>query len=277
MLFAAPLTSRMLSNPQHGWTKQATRPAREIIACANGLLHLPTRRLLPHTPSFFTLNALDYAYDPGAPAPHKWLTFLEQVWPDDPEAIETLRRTVGYLLTADTSQQKAFLIVGPRRSGKGTIGRALARLVGPHNYAAPTLSSLGERFGLSPLIGKNLAIISDARISGHSDQQVIVERLLSITGEDGQTIDRNRPERSTAAHDRARATCWPSTNWPVARAWRRQRRQTGGLPLRQLRRRSGDQRRCARMVPLRLRSAAGRRPLGRQFLRRPPPVWAKGR
>jgi putative DNA primase/helicase len=64
------------------------------------------------------------------------------------------------------------------------------RLVGPHNYAAPTLASLGERFGLAPLIGKSLAIISDARLSGRADQQVIVERLLSITGEDGQTIDR---------------------------------------------------------------------------------------
>ena len=31
----------------------------------------------------------------------------------------------GYCLTTDTSQQKAFLIVGPKRSGKGTIGRVL--------------------------------------------------------------------------------------------------------------------------------------------------------
>jgi putative DNA primase/helicase len=65
-----------------------------------------------------------------------------------------------------------------------------ARLVGLHNFAAPTLASLSERFGMAPLIGKSLAIISDARLSGRADQQVIVERLLSITGEDGQTIDR---------------------------------------------------------------------------------------
>jgi putative DNA primase/helicase len=75
-------------------------------------------------------------------------------------------------------------------SAKGTIGRVLTRLVGTHNYAAPTLASLGERFGLAPLIGRTLAIISDGRLSGRADQQAIVERLLSITGEDGQTIDR---------------------------------------------------------------------------------------
>jgi putative DNA primase/helicase len=165
-------------------------PARHIVACANGLLHLPTLRLLPHTNSFFNLNALDYAYERDAPPPRQWLDFLDQAWPDDPESIATLQQIFGYLLTSDTSQQKSFLIVGPKRSGKGTIGRVLARLVGPHNYAAPTLASLGERFGLAPLIGKSFAIISDARLSGRADQQVIVERLLSITGEDGQTIDR---------------------------------------------------------------------------------------
>jgi putative DNA primase/helicase len=164
--------------------------AHEILACANGLLHLPTLRLLSHTPSFFNLNALDYAYEGNAPPPRQWLAFLNQIWPEDPEAIATLQQIFGYLLTSETSQQKAVLMVGPKRSGKGTIARILSRLIGPHNFAAPTLASLGERFGLASLIGKSLAIISDARLSGRADQQVIVERLLSITGEDGQTIDR---------------------------------------------------------------------------------------
>jgi putative DNA primase/helicase len=39
-------------------------PATEIIACKNGLLYLPRLALLPHTPNFFTHNALDYAFDP---------------------------------------------------------------------------------------------------------------------------------------------------------------------------------------------------------------------
>jgi putative DNA primase/helicase len=173
------------------WLDGADRPpAHEIVACANGLLHLPTLRLLPHTPSFFNLNALDYAYERDAPEPRQWLAFLDQVWPDDPESIATLQQAFGYLLTSDTTQQKAFLIVGPKRSGKGTIGRVLARLVGLDNCVSPTLASLGDRFGLAPLVGKSLAVVSDARLSGRSDQQIIVERILSITGEDAATIDR---------------------------------------------------------------------------------------
>ena len=53
----------------------------------------------------------------------------------------------------------------------------------------PTLASLGTNFGLSPLLGKPLAIISDARL-GDTPTHTVVERLLSITGEDMLTVDR---------------------------------------------------------------------------------------
>ena len=173
------------------WLDGVEGPAADtIVACTNGLLHLPTLRLLPHTPSFFTHNALDFAYDPGAPEPSQWLDFLGQLWPGDPKSIATLQEIFGYCLTPDTRQQKAFLLVGPKRCGKGTIGRVLTRLIGAQNCVAPTLAGLGTNFGLAPLIGKRLAIISDARLSGRADQHAIAERLLSITGEDALTIDR---------------------------------------------------------------------------------------
>src|SRR5262249_49916718 len=153
-------------------------------------LHVPTRKLLPHTPDFFTLYALPYAFDANTPPPREWLRFLESIWENDGEAIATLQEIVGYLLTSDTRQQKIFLIVGPTRSGKGTIARVLTGLLGSKNVVAPTLASMATNFGLSPLIGKQLAIISDARLGARSDQQLIVERLLSISGEDSLTIDR---------------------------------------------------------------------------------------
>ena len=76
------------------------------------------------------------------------------------------------------------------RSGKGTIARVLTRMLGQANVSAPTLASLGQNFGLAPLIGKQLAIIADARLGGRTDQHGIAERLLSISGEDYLTVDR---------------------------------------------------------------------------------------
>ena len=172
------------------WFSDAPVPAIEVMSCTNGLVHLPTRRLLSHTPRFINTYALDYPYDPNAPIPKLWLTFLSQLWPDDQQSIDTLQEIFGLMLTPNTSFQKIFLMIGPLRGGKGTIARVLRGVIGDANVAGPTLASLGEHFGLEALLNKQLAIIADARISGKTDVQVITERMLSISGEDGATVHR---------------------------------------------------------------------------------------
>jgi putative DNA primase/helicase len=69
-------------------------------------------------------------------------------------------------------------------------------LVGAENVAGPTLSSLNGDFGLAPLLGKSLAVVSDARLSGRG-AHVVVERLLSISGEDTLTVNRKYREQWT--------------------------------------------------------------------------------
>ncbi|MFI7347234.1 phage/plasmid primase, P4 family [Streptomyces sp. NPDC049936] len=162
--------------------------ASPIVACTNGLLRIRDRELLPHGPGFFNLVSVPFPYDPDATAP-TWERFLAQVWPDNPEAIAALQEWFGYVLSGRTDQQKILLMVGPSRSGKGTIARVLKMLVGKENLAGPTLAGLGTNFGLSTLVGKPLAVISDARLSGNDNSQV-VERLLTISGEDTIDIDR---------------------------------------------------------------------------------------
>lgn len=163
----------------------------EIMPCKNGLLHLPSETLLPSTPHFFGLNALPFEYNPNAKRPERWLSFLNvDLWPEDSESVATLQELFGLMLVPDTTQQKIFLLVGPKRAGKGTIARVLTALLGRENVAGPTLASLGQNFGLSPLIGKQAAIISDARLGSRADQSAITERLLSISGEDTLTVDR---------------------------------------------------------------------------------------
>jgi putative DNA primase/helicase len=159
-----------------------------LIACTNGLVNIETRKLEPHKPDFFNVYSLPFNFDPDAPEPERWLKFLHEVWPDDREARETLQEIMGLLLTTDTSFHKLFMLVGPQRSGKGTIGRVMGRLYGENNVVHPTLSSLGSHFGMQTLIDKSVAIIADARV-GKADSNVLAERLLSISGEDGQSID----------------------------------------------------------------------------------------
>lgn len=180
-----------VATPIPSWLddSSARLPSQEILACRTILVHLPTMTKLLATPAFFATNALEFDPDPTAPVPMVWLRFLQQLFDDDIQALELLQEWFGYVLIADTSQQKMLLMVGPKRSGKGTIARILARLIGTGNVCGPTTSSLAGPFGLQPLIGKTLAIVSDARFAGDSIATV-VERLLCISGEDNLTIDR---------------------------------------------------------------------------------------
>ena len=126
----------------------------------------------------------------NAAAPRQWFAFLDQLWPDDPDSINVLQQIFGYCLTSSTKLQKAFMVVGPTRSGKGTIGRVLTALIGSGNTASPTLSSLSETFGRESLIYKRLGLIGDAKIGRNSDPVLIAEHILGISGEDLVTISR---------------------------------------------------------------------------------------
>jgi putative DNA primase/helicase len=179
------------------WVGYAEPPflAENVVATNNGLLHLPTFTdsqggFAPHTPAFFsTRRPLTYDVCQEPQPPGEWLKFLGQLWPGDAESVTCLQRWFGYLLTHETWLQKALLIHGPKRGGKGTIGRVLRHLLGEGNVVGPTLTALGTQFGLQPLLNKSLALISDARLPTRGNSAV-VERFLCITGEDAVTFDR---------------------------------------------------------------------------------------
>jgi putative DNA primase/helicase len=172
------------------------RTAGTIVSVKNGLLDVGSRCLLPHTPEYFNQTSVPFDYDANAPQPRRWLDFLGEVWWDQPEAIDALGEWFGYVISGRTDRQKILLMIGPTRGGKGVIARVLTAMVGHKNVAGPTLNSLSNEFGLAPLIGKPLAIISDARFAGR-DASVVVERLLSISGEDTLTVNRKYRDQWT--------------------------------------------------------------------------------
>jgi len=96
---------------------------------------------------------------------------------------------VGLCITDETKYQKAFMFVGPRRGGRGTIGRLLQGLVGKENYLGATLRRMVGRFGMEGWIGKKIVLFPDVRTDGIRLDRLsdIAENLLSVTG--GDPID----------------------------------------------------------------------------------------
>lgn len=164
-------------------------PAHEYISLSNGLLNITTMEMTDHTPEYFNTWALDFTYDAAAKCP-TWDTFLGEVFEHDPAGQDLLQEMAGYFVSGKTDLQKALMLVGPGRSGKGTISRTLQKLVGNGNTVSPSLSSIGSEFGMAELIGKPLAVLEDARAADGNRNSAAVEKLLNVIGEDALSINR---------------------------------------------------------------------------------------
>ena len=170
-----------------------TKPeASKLVSLSNGIFHFEDNILIPHSLGFFTTNSLPFAYNPRAVCP-QWLKFLDDLWPNDQESKDLLQEYMAYVLSGDTKQQKFLNIVGPRRSGKGTINKILVALLGQHNTVAPQMDELVDSFGLQPWLNKLLASFTDARVTGRNTGG-IVSQLLRIVGGDTITVNRKNKE-----------------------------------------------------------------------------------
>jgi putative DNA primase/helicase len=165
------------------------------MALLNGVIDVETRALKDHTPARFNTSVLPFAYDPEATCP-AWLAFLESSLPGDAEAHALIQQWFGYVLSGKKDLHKILALVGPRRSGKGTVASVLQAMVGPEGWAAPILSQLARPFGTEDLIGKRLAVMGDVRWRGR-DTQEAVPILLALGSEDGMTINRKNEKSWT--------------------------------------------------------------------------------
>lgn len=154
------------------------------------------RMFRAHHPGWFNLTCLPFDVDFKAPRARRFQRFLKELFGNDVEAVVCLEEYLGLLLTSITELQKMLLIVGPKRSGKGTLVRLITALLGQENVTSPRTTDFTSRFGLQDMIGKNMAVVSDARFGG-SDIQRAIEVMLNITGEDSITIDRKFKEPVT--------------------------------------------------------------------------------
>lgn len=105
----------------------------------------------------------------------------------------------GDMLTSSMKAQKFAVLIGKSRAGKGTLARVMEALVGTRNTAACSILQFGGDFGLEPVLSKRLAIFNEAKKVSGIPLQVATERLISITGNDPQPVNRKNRTGLTMA------------------------------------------------------------------------------
>ncbi|OOG47027.1 phage/plasmid primase, P4 family [Rhodanobacter sp. C01] len=187
------LTVPCVREPDGSWREV---DAQGQMVCLGEIVDMLTGKSKPtlHT---FVPNGADWRYDKNAPEPKRWIAFLEELFGDKADEIALLQEWFGYVLSGDRWAQKALMLIGPKRAGKGTIGEVLRRLLGKSMVSSPAINAIGERFGLQDSINKRLLLVSDARLSSKKDTMAVVENLLRIVGNDPVMVDRKGKEPIT--------------------------------------------------------------------------------
>ncbi len=130
---------------------------QDCIHLQNGVYHLPDGSF--QESRLFCQNRLPVKYDPKAPSPERWLTFLHELL-DDAD-IPTLQEYLGYCLIPSTKGQKMMLIVGKGGEGKSRIGLVLKRLMGDAASNGSVQKVENNRFARADLERRLLMIDDD--------------------------------------------------------------------------------------------------------------------
>lgn len=138
----------------------------------------------------FIPNGAEWEWKPKAKPSKEWTKFLDALFGEKADEIQLLQEWFGYVLSGDTWAQKGLIIVGPKRSGKGTIGHVLSLLLGRSMVSSPSLHSLGGTHGLENLVDKRMCLISDARLSNRQDIMAVIEVLLRLVANDPLDVNR---------------------------------------------------------------------------------------
>jgi len=156
------------------------RPPDDVLNLNNGLLNVRTRKLDRHSPEFLSPVRIPVTFDQKADCP-QWKKFIATTFPDDTQ--ELAWELAAWLMTPNTSIQKAVLLLGEGSNGKSTWLTALTAFLGKKNVTSKSLHKLEmDKFAKASLLGK-LANICPDLPSGHLAE---TSTFKALTGTEAQ-------------------------------------------------------------------------------------------
>ena len=149
------------------------------VPVQNGILNILTREVKPFSPQKIFFSKLPVRYDKDSKC-EKIDKFLSEVLSSS-EDKEVLYEIAGFGLLKDYRFEKAVMMVGGGRNGKGKTIELMKRLVGVENCAGIPLQTLTTQpFSISELFGKFFNLAGDLSSSDLKNTAI----FKSLTGRD---------------------------------------------------------------------------------------------
>lgn len=150
-----------------------------IINFKNGILHLDTMKLTPHSPDYLTTIQLPCEWTGQASETPVFDAFLDKLTSSDTEVQQLLIEYMGLCLSnlSGAHLKKALFLFGKGDTGKSQLLSLTQRLLGSRNSFAIDLKGIEARFGTSYIYGKRL--IGSADMSFMSVGEMRTFKLLT--------------------------------------------------------------------------------------------------
>ena len=180
-------------------------PSRSVVAFSDGLLDADTFGdsgevvVFPKTPRWFSASACPFPCPVDvlrkATSPEdldaecfdlcpRWLDFMTHISDGCLVWQEVAQRWFGYMLTPDTSLEKALWLQGLPGSGKGTFVEMMIAVLGPSNVASTYFDAFGSETGMGDLVGKLGILLSELHVGRHTNVAACLETLKRVTSAD---------------------------------------------------------------------------------------------
>lgn len=172
-----------------------------LASTPTGTLDLQACQIRPPNQDDYISLQLGTHFDDSATCP-RWIRFLDEVFPGDPDLIAYIQRAFGYSLTGSTDEQKMFLCHGEGANGKSKLFTVLFKLLG--EYAGSTSFATFDAEQVNPT-GEDVASLRGKRIvtliETEQDKRLNETKAKQLTGQDPVTC------RHLYGH---RFTYWPT-------------------------------------------------------------------
>ena len=157
---------------------ELTNDGGNIVNVKNGLLHIRTRILKPHTPTFVSLIQYPVVFDPNAICP-TWEDCVKD-WTkgdEEEEKIRLLKQFCGYIASSSMRYDRALFMVGDGGNGKSTFIDTISMVIGKNATSHIDLEGLYGQFGMKGLVGKRLNVIEEVHNNYYQSNKL--KKLIS--------------------------------------------------------------------------------------------------
>ncbi|MEY8095848.1 DUF5906 domain-containing protein [Falsihalocynthiibacter sp. S25ZX9] len=175
----------------------------------NGILCVVTDKLYSHTPRCFNLTSVDAEWHGDKDISEKPFGKFVASITTEGEQMLPLQEYFGYSLTSMTKMQKGLMLIGKRRSGKGTILRTLGKLLGTGGVHTIPMQQFSNTFPMQGAETAAIIALPDIRTDKNTYFGPVAETMLTAIGEDPLTIQR---KHRTPWHGRLLAKWWAIAN-----------------------------------------------------------------